>query len=96
MNISQDLIKQIEDAFNYRGHVTVTFKDKTAVEGFLYNRQFSDSQQEQGNYVDLIVKNKDERRRIPIADILSIALTGEDPAAGKSYADYLAKQKTQK
>lgn len=96
MNDSQDLRQQIEDAFNYRGHVTVTFKDKTTIEGFLYNRFYCDSQRGQGNYVDLIVKNKDENRRIPIADIQSVALTGEDPAAGKSYADYLAKQKTQK
>lgn len=93
MDIEQNLKQQIEDAFHYRGHVTVTLNNGTAVEGFLYNRQYEDPRHPEGSYVELVVKNKDENRRFPIADIRHIALTGEDPAAGNSYADYLAKQK---
>ena len=93
MDIPQQLREQIEAAFDYRGHVTVTLKGKTAVEGFLFNRQYADPKQNAEAFVELIVKNKDETRRLPIADILSVALTGEDCAAGNSYADYLAKQK---
>lgn len=88
-----ELKQQIEAAFDYRGHVTVTLKDNTAVEGFLFNRQFSDPKRQTEGFVEMIIRNKDESRRIAIADIQSIALTGEDCAAGNSYADYLAKQK---
>ena len=83
---------QIEAAFDYRGHVTVRLKDGTAVEGFLYNRQYDNARLPEDNYVDLMVKNSEERKRLPIAALESIALTGEDTAAGKSYADYLKKK----
>ena len=96
MDIPQELKRQIESAFDYRGHVTVTLKDATSVEGYLFNRQFADAKHVIEGYVDLIPKNKDERRRILIADIASIALTGEDCAAGKSYGDYLAKKEAGK
>src|SRR3974390_2911812 len=84
MNIPQDLERQIEEAFHYRGHVTVALKNGTAIEGFLYNRQFGDQKNQQASYVELVVKNKDENRRLAVADIESVALTGEDAAAGKS------------
>ena|SRR5579863_7261569 len=93
MPISKDVQNQIEAAYDYRGHVTVTLRDGGAVEGFLFNRLYEHPQGGQSHYVDLILKNKDEKRRIAMSDIQSIALTGEDCAAGKSYEDYLAKQK---
>jgi hypothetical protein len=86
---------QIETAFDYRGHVTVALKDKTSIEGYLFNRQFSDPKRNAQGFIEMILKNKDEQRRIAIDDILSVSLTGEDCAAGKSYADYLAKQKAE-
>jgi len=92
MELSQELQTQIEAAYDYRGHVTVSLKDGSAVEGYLFNRLYAHPKGGPGFYVDLIVKNKDENRRLGMDSIRSIALTGEDCAAGKSYADYLAKK----
>lgn len=93
MNIPSELKQQIEAAYDYRGYVTVTLKDGTLVEGFLFNRQYTNPKLSQDNFIDIILKNKDRKLRLPVTRVLSIALTGEDCAAGKSYADYQAKQK---
>ena len=87
MTISNDVLAQVEAAFDYRGHVTVTLTDGSSVEGFLYNRDAT------SGFADLMVKNSDERRRIPLSAIKSVALTGEDCAAGKSYEDHLKSKK---
>ena len=80
-DISQELQDQIEKAFNHRGHVTVTFEDGNAVEGFLFNRQIS------AGYVEMFKKNGDEKLRFEISDIRAIELTGKDHA--ESYDQYL-------
>ena len=96
MNISTELRGQIEAAYDYRGHVTLTLADGSKLEGYLYNRFYAHPEGGEGFYVDVMVKNQEERRRVPMGQIRSIELTGEDCAAGKSYADYIAKQKAAK
>lgn len=85
MTISDELRAQIDKAFDYRGHVTLSLKDGKSVEGFIYSRDF-----ERG-YLDLMVKNSDERRRLELSQIAGVAFTGEDAAAGKSYEELKAK-----
>lgn len=92
MQIPVELKSQIEAAYDYRGHVTLTLKDGSSVEGYLFNRLYAHPKNGESFYVDLIIKNKDQNRRVPMDQIGSIFLTGEDCAAGKSYADYLAKK----
>ena len=92
MDVPPELRRQIEAAFDYRGHVTVRLKDGTAIEGFLFNRMYEHPKGGEGNYVDLVMKNKDLNRRVPLDRIAAVELTGEDCAAGKSYADYMAKK----
>lgn len=87
--MTAELHKQIDAAFDYRGHVTLALTDGTTVEGYIYNRQLSVPEP----FVELFVKNSDERRTLPVAKIASVALTGEDCAAGKSFEDH---QKTKK
>lgn len=89
---TSELHKQIDAAFDYRGYVTVHLKSGEAVEGYLFNRQFSNPRLAQDNFVELFLKGGGENRRLSIADIASVALTGEDCAAGKSYDDYLKKK----
>lgn len=83
-----ELQTQIEAAFDFRGHVTLTLSDGSSVEGYLYNRVLTGAEP----YVELFLKNSDERRRLPVAQLAAVALTGEDCAAGKSFEDH---QKTQ-
>ena len=75
--MNETLKNQIEAAFGFRGHVTVKLTDGAAVEGYLYNRQFEEG------YIELFVKNSDERRRLEIARISAVELTGEDYASAQ-------------
>lgn len=88
--IAEELKQQIESAYDFRGHVSVVLKGSGIVEGFLFNRDL-----EKG-FVELYLKGGAEHRRLEIAQIASIALTGEDCAAGKSYEDYQKKKAAEK
>ena len=70
MTLSPELLAQVEAAFDYRGHVTLTLTDGSSVEGFVFNRDVK------GGYLDLFVKNSEERRRVELSKLAKIALTG--------------------
>lgn len=74
MNIPAGLKAQLDAAFDYRGHVTVRLKDGGGFEGFLYNRRYEEG------WVELFVKNSEERRRVEVSEIASVELTGENAA----------------
>jgi hypothetical protein len=76
MTIPQDVAAQIEAAFDFRGHVTLTLNDGRTVEGFLFNRETAPLKGEP--YVELLRKDCDERLRFAAKDVKSVALTGKD------------------
>ena len=90
--MTPELKSQIEAAYDFRGHVTVSFKDGAKVEGYLFNRQFPGPALPGDGFVELFLKGSGERRKVPMASIASVALSGEDCAAGNSYEDYLKKK----
>jgi hypothetical protein len=89
---SNELLKQIEAAFDYRGHVTVALKDGRTLEGYIYNRQLAGPKLKEEPFIELMVKNGDERLKLRVSELSSVALTGEDCAAGKSFEDYQKKK----
>ncbi|PIR19961.1 MAG: hypothetical protein COV45_08260 [Deltaproteobacteria bacterium CG11_big_fil_rev_8_21_14_0_20_47_16] len=83
------LADQIEAAFDYRGDVTVTFNDGTTFDGFVFNRDITNG----AGSIQAYPQEKGAAAvRFDISKIKSIALTGEDTAAGKSWEDWQAKQ----
>ncbi|MDE2491554.1 MAG: hypothetical protein KGM24_11960 [Elusimicrobia bacterium] len=76
MTLAQDVAAQIEAAYDYRGHVTLTLDDGSALEGFLFNRELAPMSGEP--YVEVMRKNSDERLRLPAARVVKVALTGKD------------------
>lgn len=70
------LAHQIDEAFDYRGHVTVTLQDGGTIEGYLFNRELRPVKGEP--YVEIIRKDSDERVRLPADRLKSVALTGKD------------------
>ena len=90
-----DLQKQIEAAYDFRGHVTITFKTGAVLEGFIFNRQFENPKLAQDNFIEVMLKGTAEGKRFSISELDSVSLTGEDCAAGKSYEDYLKKKAAQ-
>jgi hypothetical protein len=73
--------QQIEDAFHYRGNVTVSCVDGESVEGFLFNRNLEPhTSLGKEPFVELYLLDG-ARRELSVAEIAGIELTGEDPAA---------------
>jgi len=76
MSISKEVAEQIEAAYDYRGHVTLTLNDGKVVEGFLFNREVAPLKGEP--YVEMIPKDSDLRIRFASKDVKSVAITGKD------------------
>jgi hypothetical protein len=76
MSISKEVAEQIETAYDYRGHVTLTLNDGKVVEGFLFNREVAPLKGEP--YVEMMPKDSDERVRFAAKDVKSVAITGKD------------------
>lgn len=87
MPISDELKKQIDAAFDFRGHVTLTFEDGKTLDGFLYNRIYKTEKVPDGDYVEVFAKDSDESQRFPMASIRSISLSGKNFA--ETYDDFL-------
>ncbi len=78
-----------EKAFDYRGDVTITLKNGTVVEGYIFDRQNAPTLAD--SYVRVLPKNFDSKLSIPYSEIQALAFTGRDTAAGKSWEAWLRK-----
>ncbi len=85
----EELRDGLEKAFDYRGDVTITRKDGSSIEGYIFDRRTGPTLQE--SFVRLFPKNQPEKLSIPYTDIAGIAFTGRDTAAGKSWEAWLKK-----
>lgn len=92
---SSDIERQVEAAYDFRGHVTLTLKDGTSFVGYIFNREYANPKSPEQNFIDVIPKDSEERRRIPIPALAKVELTGTDYAAGNSFEEYLAKKAKQ-
>ncbi len=85
-----EIREALEKAFDYRGDVTITRRDGSVVEGYLYDRQsaatLADSRVR-------VIPAKGERARvsIPYSDVAALAFSGRDTAAGKTFEAWLKK-----
>lgn len=81
--------RAMEKAFDYRGDVTITRKDGTIVEGYLFDRKSGPSLDD--SLVRVLPKTSNQRVMIPYSDIAALAFTGRDTAAGKSWDAWVKK-----
>jgi hypothetical protein len=84
-----DLISALEEAFEYRGDVTITRKDGSKIEGYIFDRSTGNSLAT--SFVRVLPKNSNNRLKISYAEIAALAFTGRDSAAGKSYEAWVKK-----
>ena len=79
----------LEKAFDYRGDITITRRDGSKIEGYLFDRHsgatLADSR------VRVMTKNSSEKISIPYADVAALAFSGRDTAAGKSWEAWIKK-----
>jgi hypothetical protein len=84
-----DLRVALEKAFDYRGDVTLTLKDGARLEGYIFDRITGPSLS--SSFVRLLPKDSNQRVKVCYADILALAFTGRDTAAGKSFEAWIRK-----
>ena len=90
-----DIRAVIEKAFDYRGDVTITRKNKdkdkggSQITGYLFDRRIGPTLV--NTVLRLMLANSSERPAIPYSEIAAIAFTGRDTAAGKSYEAWVKK-----
>ena len=85
----EDIRTALEKAFDYRGDVTITRKDGTSVEGYIFDRRAGKTLADSA--VRLYPKDSSEKVAIAYADIAALHFTGRDTAAGKSFETWVKK-----
>jgi hypothetical protein len=92
---SEDEIRAaLEKAFDYRGDITITRKDGSKIEGYIFDRRTGSTLKD--SVVRLYPKTSDEKISISYADIAALAFTGRDTAAGKSWEAWMKKYAAKK
>jgi hypothetical protein len=86
---SEELRQALEKAFDYRGDVTITRKDGSKVEGYIFDRRTGKSLED--SLVRLYPKDSNQKLSISYSDIAALAFSGRDTAAGKSWEAWVRK-----
>jgi hypothetical protein len=84
-----EIREALEKAFDYRGDVTITRKDGSVVEGYVFDRRTGATLEESA--VRIIPAKERGRLSILYSDIAALAFTGRDTAAGKSFEAWIKK-----
>lgn len=87
-----DLVEAVELAFDYRGDVTVQLKSGESVTGYLFNREASGAE----SWLEIFPAGNPEVRRLRYGDVVTIAFSGEDTAAGHSWETWVAKKESER
>ena len=85
----EEIRAALEKAFDYRGDVTITRKDGTRVEGYIFDRRTGKTLAD--SVVRLFPKDSSQKVAIAYADIAALAFSGRDTAAGKSFEAWVRK-----
>jgi hypothetical protein len=85
----EELRIALEKAFDYRGDITLTLKNGSKIEGYVFDRVAGSSLQT--SFARVLLKDSNDRRKIAYADIAALAFTGRDAAAGKSWEAWVKK-----
>lgn len=84
-----ELRQALEKAFDYRGDVTITRRDGSKVEGYIFDRRVGRTLAD--SVVRLFPKDSNQKIAIAFSDIAALAFSGRDPAAGKSWEAWVRK-----
>jgi hypothetical protein len=85
----EEIRTALEQAFDYRGDVTITRKDGTKMEGYIFDRVAGANLT--SSFVRVLPKDSSQRVKISYADIAALAFSGRDAAAGKSWDAWVGK-----
>src|SRR5207249_8746698 len=79
----------LETAFDYRGDVTLTLKDNSKIEGYVFDRVVGNSLS--NSFVRVMPRDAIQKPKIAYADIAALSFTGKGTAGGKSWEAWAGK-----
>jgi hypothetical protein len=79
----------LEKAFDYRGNITITRKDGSRIEGYLFDRRTGPTLAQ--SFIRIIPTNQPAKLNIAYSEIAALAFTGRDTAAGKTFDAWVKK-----
>ena len=79
----EELRFALEKAFDYRGDVTLTLKDNSKIEGYVFDRVAGNTLTT--SFVRLMPKDVNQKLKVAYANIAALSFTGKDTAAGRSW-----------
>jgi hypothetical protein len=85
----EEIRMALEKAFDYRGDVTITRKDGSKLEGYIFDRVTGTTLE--ASFVRVLPKDSNQRVKLSYAEIAALAFSGRDPAAGKSWEAWVRK-----
>jgi hypothetical protein len=85
----EEIRQALEKAFDYRGDVTITRKDGSKIEGYIFDRRTGKTLSDSA--VRLFPKDADQKISIPYSEIAALTFSGRDTAAGKSFEAWVRK-----
>ena len=84
-----DLRSALEEAFDYRGDVSLTLKNGKLLEGYVFDRRAGSTLA--NSVVRLIPQNSSQKVTVPYSEIAALTFSGRDTAAGKSWEAWVRK-----
>ena len=84
-----ELRSALEKAFDFRGDVTITRKDGSKVEGYIFDRATGTNLE--NSFVRIFPRDSAQKLKISYAEIAALAFSSRDPAAGKSWEAWVRK-----
>jgi hypothetical protein len=85
----EELRQALEKAFDYRGDITLTSKDGSKIEGYIFDRRPGKTLAE--SFVRLFPKDSSEKISVAYSDVAALAFSGRDTAAGRSWEAWVRK-----
>jgi hypothetical protein len=79
-----ELREALEKAFDYRGDITITRKDGSKLEAYIFDRRPAES-------IIRVLTSTGEKITIRYDEVAALAFTGRDTAAGKSWEAWVRK-----
>ncbi len=81
------LLAALENAFDYRGDITITRADGERIEGYIFDRVVGPTLGE--SFVRILTAASDEKVIVAFIDIARLEFTGRDTAAGKTFENWI-------
>jgi hypothetical protein len=83
----EELRAALEQAFDYRGDVSITRKDGSKVEGYIFDRRSGKTLQDSS--VRILPKTGGGKLAISYADVAGLVFSGRDMAVGKNWETWV-------